>query len=190
MPEDNEYIMTLLMESEERMQKSLDSLKRDFAAIRSTRASTQMVDHINVDYYGAETPLNQLATLTVPEPRMLMVSPFDKSSIQDIEKAILKSDLNITPQSDGEVIRIILPELSMERRQELVKQVKSRLEEAKVSVRNIRRDANDSVKKKKSDGMSEDEIKDTQDEIQKLTDGIIKQAEDLAQKKEDSILTV
>ena len=185
MPEDDEFIETLLLESEERMQKSLESMKRDFAAIRSTRASTQMVDHISVDYYGADTPLNQLATLTVPEARMLMIAPFDKSSIQDIEKAILKSDLNITPQNDGEVIRIILPELSMERRQELVKQVKTRLEDAKVAIRNIRRDSNDAVKKKKSDGMSEDEIKDTQDEIQKLTDGLIKQAEDMAQQKED-----
>lgn len=189
MPDDDFIEMTLL-DAEERMEKSLGSLKRDFAAIRSTRASTQMVDHVSVDYYDTPTPLNQLAGLSVPESRILVISPFDKSAMGDIEKAILKSDLGITPQNDGSVIRLILPELSMERRQELVKQVHSRLEEAKVSIRNIRRDTNDVFKKQKAEGLSEDEIKGAQDDVQKLTDKLIKSAEDLAKTKEESILTV
>ncbi len=178
----------ILLESEERMQKSIDSLNRDLANIRSTRATPSMLDHITVEYYGADTALNQLATVNAPEPRMLVIQPFDKGSMGDIEKAILKSDLGLTPQNDGNVIRLILPELSMERRQELVKQVHKRLEEARVSVRNIRRDANDELKK--LDGVSEDEIKSAQDEVQKLTDAHIKQGEEAAAKKEEGILSV
>lgn len=189
MPDDDFTELTLL-EAEERMQKSLDSLKRDFAAIRSTRASSNMVDHIMVDYYGVLTPINQVAGMSVPEPRMLLISPFDKSSIGDVEKAILKSDLGISPQNDGDVIRIILPELSMERRQELVKQVHSRLEECRIAIRNIRRDTNDLIKKQKAEGLSEDEIKSAQDDVQKLTDQMIKSAEAQASQKEESILTV
>ncbi|MCB1310222.1 MAG: ribosome recycling factor [Leptospiraceae bacterium] len=177
------------MESEDRMQKSLDSFTRDLANVRSTRATPSMMDHITVDYYGAPTRLNQLASVTVPEPRMLIITPFDKGSMSDIEKAILKSDLGLTPQNDGNVIRLILPELSMERRQELVKHVKHRLEEAKVAIRNIRRDSNDQLKKLKDD-VSEDIIKDATDNMQELTDRFIKQAEDLAHQKEESILTV
>ena len=172
------------------MNKSLDSFRRDLAAIRSTRASVNMLDHVTVEYYGADTPINQLASLSVPEARMLLITPFDKGSLHDVERAILKSDLNITPQSDGNVIRIILPELSMERRQELVKQVHTRLEEARVAVRNIRRDTNDVFKKQKSEGMSEDQIKDAQTSVQELTDREIKRAEDMAAQKEESILTV
>lgn len=180
----------ILLEVEERMEKSLESLKRDLATIRTSRASVSMVDHIQVEYYGAMTPLNQLATVSVPEARMIMISPFDKSSTQSIEKAILKSDLNITPQSDGQVIRIILPELTMDRRKELVKQVKARLEEARVSIRNVRRDGIDGVKKLSGKGHSEDEIKTAQDDIQKLTDKEVHNAETIATEKEESILTV
>ena len=190
MPDSSEEIEMIRLEAEDRMQKSLDSFKRDLSAIRSTRASTSMLDVVSVDYYGAATSVKQLATISVPEPRMLMIAPFDKSSISDIEKAIQKRDLNITPQTDGNVIRLILPELSMERRQELVKQVKQRLEESRVAIRNVRRDSNESVKKLKDTGVSEDDIKAAQDDMQTLTDSFIKQAEDLATRKEESILTV
>ena len=146
-----------------------------------------MLDGIQVEYYGTLTPLNQLASLSIPEARMMLLSPYDKSALGDIEKAIQKSDLGLTPQNDGTMIRLVLPELSMERRQELVKQVKGRLEETRVAIRNVRRDANDHVKK--LSGLPEDDVKSTQDEIQKLTDQSIAEAEKLAEKKE-SILTV
>ena len=180
----------ILLEAEDRMEKSFDALKRDLTTIRSTRATPSMLDHITVEYYGAATPLNQLATINAPEPRMLMISPFDKGSAGDIEKAILKSDLGLTPQNDGTAIRLFLPELSMERRQELVKQVHKRMEEARVSVRNIRRDAIEELKKLKTAGVSEDEIKSAQDEAQKLTDACIKKGEELATQKEEAILSV
>ena len=183
-------IKNIFKSSEERMQKTLDALQRDFNSIRSTRATPSMLDIIHVDYYGASTPLNQLATISVPEPRMLMISPFDKGSMTDIEKALMKSDLNLTPQNDGVVIRLILPELSMERRQELVKQVKHRLEECRVAIRNIRRDTNDEIKKNSGKGFSEDDVKSYQEDVQTTTDKFIKKAEELAEQKEKSILTV
>ena len=147
-----------------------------------------MIDGIQVEYYGAMTPLNQLASLSIPEARMMLLTPYDKSALGDIEKAIQKSDLGLTPQNDGTMIRLVLPELSMERRQELVKQVKSRLEETRVAIRNVRRDANDHVKK--LSGLPEDDVKSGQEEIQKLTDQSIGEAEKLAEQKEESILTV
>lgn len=180
----------ITLEAQEKMEKSLEALKRELATIRSTRASVNMVDHIQVEYYGAPVPMNQVATISVPEARMLMITPFDKSAMHEIEKAIQKSDLGITPQNDGSVIRLILPEMTMERRQELVKQVKHRLEETRVSVRNIRRDANDSMKKLSGKGHSEDEVKSGQEEIQKVTDEFIKKAEEIAAEKEESILKV
>lgn len=180
----------ILLESEDRMDKSVEALKRDLANIRSTRATPSMLDQISLDYYGAITPLNQIATIQAPEARMLLISPFDKSSMGDIEKAILKSDLGLSPQNDGQVIRLFLPELSMERRQELVKQVHKRMEDARVSVRNIRRDTNEELKKLKAGGVSEDEIKGAQDEAQKLTDACIKKGEEMVTQKEESILSV
>jgi len=189
MPEGEEIsIEEIQLEAEDRMEKSLDAFKRDMQSIRSSRASPAMVQHLNVDYYGTPTPLQQLATINVPEARMLTISPYDKSAMSDIEKAILKSDLNLTPQNDGNLIRLILPELSGERRQELVKQLKNRLEEARVSIRNIRRDSNDAIKKIK--GLPEDEIRGAQDDVQKLTDRFISQAEDLARSKEQEITTI
>lgn len=190
MPESDSPIDLLLLELEEKMQKSLDVLKRDLSNIRSTRASPAMVDHIQVEYYGAATPLIQLASVTAPEPRMLVISVYDKGAVGDVEKAILKSDLSLTPQTDGAVIRLYLPELTMERRQELVKQVRHRLEESRVSMRNLRRDSNDEVKKLKGEGVSEDQVKGAQDEIQKLTDQFVKKAEEMAQQKEEAILAV
>ncbi len=173
-----------------RMEKSLEAFNRELAAIRTARASVSMVDHIQVEYYGAMTPLNQVATIAVPEPRMLLITPFDKTSMNAIEKSIMKSDLNITPQNDGVVIRLVLPELTMDRRKELVKQVKTKLEETRVSMRNIRRDGIDSIKKLTGKGHSEDEIKSAQDEVQKLTDKEIAKAEQLAAQKEEGILKV
>ncbi len=190
MPEEK-GIDDVLLESEERMQKTFDVFIKDLANIRSTRANPAMLDHVHVDYYGSPVPLIQLATISVPESRMLVISPFDKSSTGDIEKAILKSDLSLTPQSDGNVIRLVLPELSMERRHELVKQVKHRLEEARVSIRNIRRDANEDLKKiAAKGGHSEDEIKSAQDETQKITNQFISRAEEAAEKKEKTITQV
>lgn len=170
------------------MQKSVDSLQKDLAGIRSTRANAAMVDGVMVEYYGSSVPLNQVASISTPEARMLLITPYDKNALGDIEKGILKSDVGITPSNDGSVIRLVLPELSMERRQELVKQVKSRTEECRVAIRNIRRDILEEIKKLQ--GKSQDEIKHTQDEVQKLTDGYIHKADDLAVQKEKSILTV
>lgn len=188
MPEEETSFEEIELASEERMQKSIDALIRDLGTIRSNRAAPSMVEHLQVEYYGAPTPMIQLASISVPEARTLLISPFDKSALAGIEKAIQKSDLNLTPQSDGSVIRLVLPELSMERRHELVKQLKNRAEEARVSVRNIRRDANDDIKK--LSGKSEDESKAAQEEIQKLTDESIKRIDELTDKKEKDILTV
>lgn len=191
MPENpEENIEVIQLESEERMEKSIESFQRDLNNIRSSRAAPGMVEHIQVEYYGEPTPLQQLATISIPEARIIMIAPFDKSSMGDVEKAIQKSDLGLSPQNDGNVIRLILPELSGERRKELVKQVKSRTEEARVSIRNIRRDANDQIKKLKDDGVSEDDIKAAQNDIQKLTDDFVGKAEKIAETKEQDILTI
>ena len=180
----------IINQAKDRMQKSFDSFQRDINTIRSNRATPSMVDGIKVEYYGTMTPLNQLATIAVPEARVLTIAPFDKGSIADIDKAIQKSDLNITPQNDGVVIRLILPELSMDRRKELVKQLKTRTEEGRVSIRNIRRDTNDLIKKVATKNVSEDEIKQIHDEIQHLTDSNIAHLEEASEKKEKEILTV
>lgn len=191
MPEvDPQAVTGILKETEERMNRAIDVMQRDLNTFRSTRANPSMLDAVFVEYYGSNLPVNQLATISVPEPRMLLISPFDKSAMGDIEKAILKSDLNLTPQNDGSVIRLILPELSMERRQELVKQVKHRLEECRVAIRNIRRDANDEIKKLNGKGLSEDDVKSSQEEIQKVTNRFIQKAEEAAESKEKSILTI
>jgi len=190
MPEPQTDPKSIIKEAEERMKKSLESLQKEFNNIRAARASATMLDHVHAEYYGSDMPINQLAQISVPESRMILITPYDKSALTAIEKGILKSDLNLTPQSDGNVIRLILPELSGERRQELVKQVKHRLEEARVAIRNIRRDTNDEIKKLTGKGHSEDEIKAAQDDVQKMTDRYIKKGEDAASEKEKSILTV
>lgn len=189
MPEETS-VEDILLEADDRMGKALETFNKDLGNIRSTRATPSMLDHIHVEYYGTNVPLIQLASINVPEPRMIVITPFDKSSKQEIEKAILKSDLGITPQSDGSVIRLILPELSMERRKELVKQLHHRLEEARVAIRNIRRDGNEAIKKISGKGHSEDEIKSATDEIQKITNSYIAKAEEAADKKEKSIIQV
>ncbi|MFQ5581449.1 MAG: ribosome recycling factor [Mariprofundaceae bacterium] len=176
---------------ENRMQKSIDALKSELATIRTGRASISLLDHVSVNYYGADVPLNQVANLAVPEPRMVTIAPWEKNLIPDIEKAIMSSDLGLNPSSDGDMVRIVLPELTADRRRELVKQVKQIGEKAKVSVRNIRRDANDDVKKQvKDEGLSEDESKQMQAEIQKITDHHITEIDQIVEHKETDILTI
>jgi len=176
---------------ENRMQKSIAALKSELATIRTGRASISLLDHVTVNYYGSEVPLNQVANLAVPEPRMVTISPWEKNLIPDIEKAIMSSDLGLNPSSDGDMVRIVLPELTEERRRELVKQVKHIGEKAKISIRNIRRDANDDVKKRvKDEGLSEDESKQMQAEIQKITDRYVAEIEQIIEHKEKDILTI
>ncbi|MDQ7011924.1 MAG: ribosome recycling factor [Mariprofundaceae bacterium] len=176
---------------ENRMQKSIAALKSELATIRTGRASISLLDHVTVNYYGSEVPLNQVANLAVPEPRMVTISPWEKNLIPDIEKAIMSSDLGLNPSSDGDMVRIVLPELTEERRRELVKQVKHIGEKAKISIRNIRRDANDDVKKQvRDEGLSEDESKQMQAEIQKITDRYVAEVEQIIEHKEKDILTI
>ena len=177
----------LMLEQEQRMDKSIESLKHEFASIRTGRASVALLDKIMVDYYGSPTPINQVANISVPEPRMILVAPWDKSMIGAIEKAILQSDLGLNPGNDGTAIRLTIPQLTEERRKEIVKIVHKKAEDAKVAVRNIRRDANDVLKKEeKAKTITEDDVKDGLDQIQKLTDKKIKQIDDLkAVKKKD-----
>ena len=174
----------------EKMTKSYDSMIRDFTSIRAGRANPHVLDKIKVDYYGAPTPLQQVGNVSVPEPRMLQIQPWEKSLLKGIEKAILASDLGITPTNDGSVIRLVFPELTEERRKELVKDVKKKGEQAKVAVRNIRRDGNDAFKKLKGSDVSEDEIKDLEDELQKLTDKFIKEVDKAVESKSKEVMTV
>ncbi|WP_213423281.1 ribosome recycling factor [Bhargavaea massiliensis] len=181
----------LIEETKDRMAKSIQSLRREMASIRAGRANASLLDRITVDYYGAPTPVNQLAGISVPEARLLVIQPYDKSIIGDIEKAILKSDLGITPANDGNVIRIAVPALTEERRKELVKVVKKEAEEGKISIRNIRRDANDSLKKLEKGGeITEDDQRGYSDDIQKMTDDHIRQIDEIAKEKEEEIMEV
>ena len=181
----------LMLEQEQRMDKSIESLKHEFASIRTGRASVALLDKIMVDYYGSPTPINQVANISVPEPRMILVAPWDKSMIGAIEKAILQSDLGLKPGNDGTAIRLTIPQLTEERRKEIVKIVHKKAEDAKVAVRNIRRDANDVLKKEeKAKTITEDDVKDGLDQIQKLTDKKIKQIDDLKAVKEKDVLEV
>lgn len=176
--------------AEDRMDKALTALKKELASLRAGRATPGLVDRIQAEYYGALTPLNQLANITVPDSRTLMIQPWDKSSIGAIEKAIMKSDLGLTPSNDGIGIRIVIPALTEERRAELVKTTKKSGEEAKVAVRNIRRDANDDIKKLEKTGMPEDESRRHQEEIQKTTDKFIAEVDKILAAKEKEIMEV
>lgn len=176
--------------AEERMEKAITALKRDFASLRAGKASPSLLDRVQVEYYGAMTPLNQLANITTPDSRTLLIQPWDKSSLADIERAILKSDVGLTPSNDGAIIRLSVPMLTEERRVELVKTAKKIAEEAKVAIRNIRRDANDSIKKLEKTEISEDESKRYQDDIQKLTDKYIAESDKVLAAKEKEILEV
>ncbi len=176
---------------ETKMQKSISALKSELATIRTGRANSALLDHIRVPYYGSDVPVSQIGNISVPEARILMITPWEKSILGDLEKAILKSDLGLNPSNDGEVIRIMLPELNEDRRREFVKQVKAAGEKTKVSVRNIRRDANESIKKQvKDDGLPEDESKRRQERIQKITDKFVAEIDQVIEHKESDILTV
>ena len=176
---------------DEKMNKSYDAMIREFGAIRAGRANPKVLDKIRVDYYGSPTPIQQVGNVSVPEPRMLMIQPWDKSLLKAIEKAIMTSDLGINPNNDGSVIRLIFPELTEERRKELVKDVKKKGEAAKVAVRNIRRDANEAFKKmNKANEISEDDQKDLETKIQKMTDKMIVDIDKAIEEKSKEILTV
>ena len=184
-------INTVKMDVEERMSKTLAVLRSDLATIRTGVASPSLLDKVTVDYYGAPTPINQMANISVPEPRMLVIQPWDKSAMPQIEKAILKSDIGITPTSDGTVIRLVMPQLTQDNRKDLVKRIKKKGEDAKVSVRNIRRDGNDDLKAlEKSKDITEDDSKGAQDDIQKLTDKFIAEIDKVIDNKEKEIMTV
>ena len=176
---------------EEKMTKSYDSMIRDFTSIRAGRANPHVLDKIKVDYYGTPTPLQQVGNISVPEPRMLQIQPWEKTLIKAIEKAIMTSDLGITPSNDGSIIRLVFPELTEERRKELVKDIKKKGEAAKVAVRNIRRDANEAFKKlNKSNEISEDDQKDLETKVQKMTDKYITDIDKAVEEKSKEILTV
>jgi ribosome recycling factor len=173
----------------DRMEKTIVTLEKDLTKVRTGRASTALVDSICVDYYGTKTPLNQMASISVPEARLLLIQPWDTSVINDVEKAILKSELGLTPMNDGKLIRISIPPLSEERRRDLVKIVKKMAEESKVAVRNIRRDANEMLKELEKDKeISEDEKFRAQDDVQKATDEFIKKVDGVIEGKEKEIL--
>ena len=183
-------IETIKKNAEERMEKAVAALKRELAAIRAGRASAGLLDRIQVEYYGVMTPLNQLAGITVPDARTIQVQPWDQSALADIEKAIMKSDLGLTPTNDGRVIRISVPMLTEERRAELVKLARKFGEEARVAIRNVRRDANDECKKLEKTAISEDESRRAQDDIQKLTDKYIAEVDKMIAAKEKDIMEV
>ena len=181
----------IIANTKERMDKAIQSYSRELASIRAGRANASLLDRISVDYYGAPTPINQLAGISVPEARLLVIQPYDKSILGDIEKAILKSDIGLNPSNDGSVIRLSIPMLTEERRKELVKNVKKESEEAKIAVRNIRRDGNDELKKLEKNGeITEDDLRGYNDDIQKLTDEYIVKVDALTKEKEKEILEV
>ena len=172
------------------MKKTCEHLEAEFSTIRAGRANPHVLDKIKVNYYGSPTPIQQVGNITVPEPRMIQIAPWEKSLIKEIEKAIMASDVGITPSNDGNVIRLVFPEVTEERRKALVKDVKKKGEESKVAVRNIRRDGNDAFKKMAKEDVSEDEIKELENELQKLTDKYIKEVDKLVEEKSKEIMTV
>jgi len=175
----------------DRMGKSVEALKREYSRLRTGRASVSLLDGIRVSYYDTPTPLNQMASLAVPEPRLIVIQPWDKTAIGDIEKAILKSELGLTPMNDGKIIRIAIPSLTEERRKELVKVARKMAEDNKVAVRNIRRDANEMLKDlKKEKEITEDDLYRSQEEVQKITDQFISQVDELCSAKEEEILEI
>lgn len=176
---------------EEKMQKSLSALSDEYTTIRAGRANPHILDRITVDYYGTQTNLQSVANISVPEPRIIQIQPWESNLLKDIEKAILISDLGLTPTNDGKMIRLVFPELTEERRKELVKDVKKKAENAKVAIRNVRRDANDAFKKQnKANEISEDEQKDLEDKVQKLTDKYVSEVDKAMEAKSKEILTV
>ncbi len=182
---------TVYAKTKEKMEKCLTSLERDFSSIRAGRANPAVLDKVMVDYYGVPTPVNQMAAVSVPEARMLVIQPWDASTLRDIEKAINMSDIGINPQNDGKVIRLAFPQLTEEHRRNLQKDISKRGEEAKVAIRNVRRDAMDDIKKlKKNNEITEDDQKDAEKKLQDITDDFIKQSEAITKKKEEEIISL
>ncbi len=180
-----------LTEAKKKMKRQIDYCRKQLAAIRAGRANPALVNDLIVDYYGTSTPLHQIASISAPEPRLLVIEPWDKNAIENIERAIMQSDLGIMPNNDGNVIRLAIPQLTEERRRELVQLANKRAEENRVAIRNIRREANDDIKKdEKSGDISEDDSRRFQDEVQKLTDDNIEQIDELMAKKEKEIMEV
>jgi ribosome recycling factor len=175
---------------EEKMNKAYDYLASDLAAVRAGRANPHVLDKVKVDYYGTPTPIQQVGNISIPEARMIQIAPWDRTLIKDIEKAIMASDVGITPSNDGNVIRLVFPELTEERRKQLVKDIKKKGEESKVAVRNIRRDGNDAFKKLKGSDVSEDEIAELEEDLQKLTDKFVKKIDEAIEEKSKEIMTV
>lgn len=183
--------MENIKDIEGRMQKSVDNLKEEYVTIRAGRANPHILDRLRVDYYGTPTPIQQVANVSVPEARMIQIQPWEASLIKDIEKAILVSDLGLTPNNDGKTIRLVFPELTEDRRKELAKDIKKKGDNAKVAIRNIRRDANDAIKKENKAGdISDDEAKNSEDEIQKITDKYIAMIDSAIDDKTKEILAV
>lgn len=181
----------IMNQAREKMDNAIGAYSRELASIRAGRANASLLDRIMVEYYGAPTPLNQMAGISVPEARLIAIQPYDKTTLGDIEKAILKSDIGITPSNDGTIIRLAIPALTEDRRKEIVKTVKKEAEESKVVIRNVRRDANEDFKKLERDSaITEDDLHRNGDEIQKLTDSFIKKIDDIAKVKEDEILEI
>lgn len=180
----------IIKNSEEKMKKTLAKLQSDLATMKAGRANPSMLDRIQVEYYGSMCPLNQVANVSAPEPRVLMITPWEKPVLKDIEKAILKSDLGLNPSNDGAVIRLVVPELTEETRKNLVKNVKKTGEESKVAIRSIRRDANEKIKALKKDDVSEDEIKKGEDQVQKTTDVYVKKVDEMVDSKEKEIMSI
>ena len=181
----------LFTDAERRMQKAIEALKQDLGAIRAGRASSALVERISVDYYGTPTPINQVATIMVPEARQLVIQPWDRKMLADIEKAIQKSDLNINPTNDGQVIRLNIPPMSEDRRRDLVKNLHKKMDEHKVAVRNVRRDVQDKLRdREKKKEVSEDELKRSTERLQKLTDRYIDEMDKVGKAKETEILEV
>ena len=174
---------------DDKMHKTFEHLENDYQGIRAGRANPHVLDRLRVDYYGTPTPIQQVGNVTIPEARMIQIAPWEKSLIKEIEKAILASDIGITPSNDGSVIRLVFPELTEERRKDLVKEVKKKAEECKVAIRNIRRDGNEAFKKIAKE-ISEDEVKQLEEELQKITDKYIKEVDKLTEAKSAEILTV
>ncbi len=184
-------IKEILSTAQTKMQKTIEVLRVDLASVRAGRASVSLLDKVMVEYYGTPTPVNQVASVTVPEPRMIVIQPWEKNLLKDIERAIMKSDLGLNPNSDGSVIRLNLPQLTEERRKELVKTVHKKAEDARVSIRNLRREANDFVKKaEKAKEITEDEAKKANDDIQKMTDKFIKEVDTVMEHKEKEVMEI
>ncbi|MFO8234526.1 MAG: ribosome recycling factor [Bacteroidales bacterium] len=186
----NEEVQAVIKEAESKMKKAVDYLSDELARIRAGKANPRILDGVYVDYYGTNTPLYQLANIGTPDAKTITIQPWDKSVLNNVEKAIMDSDLGLNPQNDGELIRLNIPPLTEERRKDLVKKVHAEGENAKVSVRNARREANDQLKKLKNEGIPEDETKRGEDEVQKLTDEYGKKVEDTVEAKEKEIMTV